>query len=188
MQAESAGLTQLNGRPITSRAGAMGLMQVMPQTWGSMRDQLGLGDNPYDPHDNILAGAGYLKAMYLRFGYPGLFAAYNAGPARYDQHLRTGEPLPCETRAYIALLAQAPAAPDMPPAILSGTRLFFTPGTDKTLPHTETQNPSSDGIRSAPDAVSDAEKTPAVTPARAPVLPPSGGLFVPMTPSPGDRR
>src|SRR3546814_9386866 len=67
----------------------------------------------------------YLRLMYERFGYPGLFAAYNAGPARYAAHLRTGRTLPGETRSYLATLARTPAAPDMPPAIVSGERLFF---------------------------------------------------------------
>ncbi|WP_224761463.1 lytic transglycosylase domain-containing protein [Brevundimonas aurantiaca] len=134
MQAESAGRTHLNGRPITSRAGAMGLMQVMPGTWEAMRRQHGLGSDPHDPRDNILAGAAYLKAMYDRFGYPGLFAAYNAGPARYAEHLRSGRPLPGETRAYIAQLAQAPVASSMPPTILSGTRLFFPLGSAASRP------------------------------------------------------
>src|SRR3546814_155699 len=44
MQAESGGRTTLDGRPITSRAGAMGLMQVMPATYEAMRSQHGLGD------------------------------------------------------------------------------------------------------------------------------------------------
>src|SRR3546814_7071469 len=66
--------------------------------------------------------------MYDRFGYPGLFAAYNAGPARYERHLRTGQALPAETRDYIAQLAKVPATPSMPPAVLSGTRLFFPLG------------------------------------------------------------
>lgn len=126
MKAESAGLTRLNGRPITSRAGAMGLMQVMPDTYAAMRAQHRLGPDPYDPRDNILAGAAYLRALYERFGYPGLFAAYNAGPARYAAYLDASQPLPGETRAYLASLAQAPATPAMPPAILSGARLFFT--------------------------------------------------------------
>jgi len=129
MQAESRGNTQLGGRPITSPAGAMGLMQVMPATWATMRAQYGLGPDPHDPHDNIMAGAAYLRAMYYRFGYPGLFAAYNAGPGRYAEHLRSGKALPGETRAYIAQLAQAPATPAMPPAILTGMRLFFALGT-----------------------------------------------------------
>jgi len=102
MRAESGGQTMLNGRPITSRAGALGLMQLMPATWTAMRAALGLGGNPHDPHDNILAGTAYLRAMYDRFGYPGLFAAYNAGPGRYAAHLASGRALPGETRAYLA--------------------------------------------------------------------------------------
>jgi len=102
MRAESAGKTILNGRPITSRAGAMGLMQLMPGTWAQVRAALRLGADPHDPHDNIVAGAAYLRLMYDRFGYPGLFGAYNAGPARYAEHLATGRTLPGETRAYLA--------------------------------------------------------------------------------------
>jgi len=49
--------------------------------------------------------------MYDRFGYPGLFAAYNAGPSRYAAALRGGRPLPLETRAYVArVTSAAPAA------------------------------------------------------------------------------
>jgi hypothetical protein len=101
MKAESDGRTQLGGAPITSRAGAMGLMQLMPATWSDMRALHGLGGDPYDPHDNILAGAAYLRMMYDRFGYPGLFAAYNAGPRRYADHLAGGVRLPSETIAYL---------------------------------------------------------------------------------------
>lgn len=101
MRAESDGQTMLNGRPIRSRAGAMGLMQLMPGTWAAMRRALGLGSNPDDPRDNILAGAFYLRMMYDRFGSPGLFAAYNAGPGRYAAHLATGGALPRETIAYL---------------------------------------------------------------------------------------
>ena len=98
---ESRGRTTLNSRPITSPAGAMGLMQLMPATWSDIRSRLSLGPDPYAPRDNILAGAFYLRLLYDRFGYPGLFAAYNAGPARYADHLATGRPLPSETRAYL---------------------------------------------------------------------------------------
>ncbi|WP_410468066.1 lytic transglycosylase domain-containing protein [Sphingomonas sp. JC676] len=62
----------LDGRPITSRAGAMGLMQLMPGTWIEMRTVLGLGTDPFDPRDNILAGTCYLGRMYDRFNYPGM--------------------------------------------------------------------------------------------------------------------
>jgi len=107
MRAESAGQTTLNGRPIISRAGAMGLMQLMPGTWAELRAALGLGTNPHNPHDNIVAGAAYLRLMYDRFGYPGLFAAYNAGPARYAAYLATGRTLPGETRAYLTAVGGA---------------------------------------------------------------------------------
>lgn len=100
MQAESAG-----NRRAVSRAGAMGLMQIMPATWAELRARHGLDDDPFDPRDNILAGAAYIRAMYDRFGAPGFLAAYNAGPGRYAQHLATGRPLPRETRAYLRSLA-----------------------------------------------------------------------------------
>lgn len=105
MRAESGGRTTLAGRPIVSHAGAMGLMQLMPGTWSEMRAELGLGRDPHHPRDNILAGTAYLRRMYDRFGYPGLFAAYNAGPARYARHLQTGRRLPAETIAYVANVA-----------------------------------------------------------------------------------
>lgn len=109
MRAESGGMTTVGGRPIVSRAGAMGLMQLMPATWAGMRRRLGLGSDPHDPRDNILAGTFYLRLMYDRFGYAGLFAAYNAGPARYAAHLATGRALPGETRAYLASVGGAPS-------------------------------------------------------------------------------
>lgn len=105
IEAESGGRTMLGGRPITSRAGAMGLMQIMPATWASLRSQYALGSDPHDPRDNIIAGTAYLRAMYDHFGYPGLFAAYNAGPGRYGEYLSRGRPLPRETRDYVAKIA-----------------------------------------------------------------------------------
>lgn len=105
MAAESGGRTQRNGRPVTSRAGAMGLMQVMPDTWAAMRATYGLGSDPFDPRDNIIAGTAYLRLMYDRFGYPGLFAAYNAGPGRYADYLAGRRGLPGETRVYVATIA-----------------------------------------------------------------------------------
>lgn len=107
IRAESDGRTTWLGRPIVSSAGAMGLMQLMPGTWRDMRVLHGLGTDPHDPHDNILAGTAYLRAMYDRFGYPGLFAAYNAGPARYSDHLATRRTLPAETVAYVAKITAA---------------------------------------------------------------------------------
>lgn len=109
MRAESGGRTSVNGSPITSRAGAMGLMQLMPGTWAELRAKHGLGPDPHHPRDNILAGTAYLRAMYDRFGYPGMFAAYNAGPRRFAEHLVTGRPLPAETVAYSAAMGELPS-------------------------------------------------------------------------------
>ena len=88
-----------------SSKGAMGLMQIMPKTWTELRARYGLGADPYDPRDNILAGAAYIRELYDRYGAPGFLAAYNAGPGRYERHLATGRPLPEETQAYVATLA-----------------------------------------------------------------------------------
>ena len=127
MRAESGGQSMLDGRPITSRAGAMGLMQLMPETWAELRDRYALGSNPHDPRDNILAGTAYLRELYARYGYQNLFAAYNAGPARFDEYLIDRRPLPDETRAYLAALGQPSFGPPRPPAVPSGTNLFFAP-------------------------------------------------------------
>lgn len=107
MRAESRGLTVLNGRPIRSSAGAIGLMQLMPETWQAMRDRLALGTDPDDPHDNILAGTCFLRLMYDRFGYPGMFGAYNAGPTVYAAWLAGARRLPSETLDYVRSLSGA---------------------------------------------------------------------------------
>jgi membrane-bound lytic murein transglycosylase B len=88
-----------------SPSGAMGLMQLMPQTWRELRAALSLGDDPFDPHDNIMAGAAYLRAMHDRYGMPGALAAYNAGPGRWEAFQAGTQPLPDETVAYVAALA-----------------------------------------------------------------------------------
>jgi hypothetical protein len=100
--AESAGCESMNGRPTTSAAGAMGLMQLMPATWEQFRQKLTLAADAYDPHDNILAGAAYLRELYGRYGWPGSSAAYHAGPRRYDDYLKRGRPLPEATVEYLA--------------------------------------------------------------------------------------
>lgn len=99
MRVESAGRVQAR-----SSAGAMGLMQIMPGTWQSLRARHGLGSDPYDPRDNIMAGAAYLREMHDRYGEYGMLAAYNAGPGRYEDYRSRGRPLPAETVAYAAKL------------------------------------------------------------------------------------
>ncbi|MEM7397320.1 MAG: lytic transglycosylase domain-containing protein [Pseudomonadota bacterium] len=126
MQAESAG----NARAVSS-AGAMGLMQIMPGTWAELRAAHGFGADPFDRRENILAGAAYLRQMYDQFGAPGFLAAYNAGPGRYAEHLRTGRTLPRETRRYVAALSQelgfSDAAPSQPIRTVSADRWQAAP-------------------------------------------------------------
>lgn len=128
MRAESGGRTRLDGRPITSHAGAMGLMQLMPATWSEMRSAYHLGNDPHDPHDNIIAGTAYLRLMHDRFGYPGMFAAYNAGPGRYARHLATGRALPGETRAYLAAVTGSRRVDHNPPVMKNARTIFFALG------------------------------------------------------------
>jgi len=100
MRVESGG----NSRAV-SRAGAMGLMQIMPATWADLRARHGLGADPFDVRDNVMAGAAYLRAMHDRYGNASaMLAAYNAGPGRYDDYLSRGRPLPPETVGYLARL------------------------------------------------------------------------------------
>ena len=135
LRAESAG----DVRAISS-AGAMGLMQVMPDTWAGLRVRYGLGRDPYDRRDNILAGTAYLREMFDRYGnVAAMLAAYNAGPGRYDEYLATGRTLPAETRAYVAALApilggaaatDPPSSTPPPPPDWREAPMFVTRSTD----------------------------------------------------------
>jgi hypothetical protein len=87
-----------------SPKGALGLMQLMPATWGEIRSRYGLGSDPFDIHDNILAGTAYLRDMLDRYGSSGFLAAYHAGPGRYEKYRDRNRPLPPETQAYVATL------------------------------------------------------------------------------------
>ena len=101
MKVESAGVARA-----LSNKGAMGLMQLMPDTWTMLRQQHGLGDDPYDPRDNILAGASYLRDLHHRYGEGGFLAAYNAGPRRYEEHLSGRRTLPTETIDYVSKVSR----------------------------------------------------------------------------------
>ena len=102
MRQESGGQLYLDGQLITSSAGAMGLMQVMPETYAELRARYGFGADPFEPHDNIMAGAAYMRELYDVYGAPGFLAAYNAGPRRLDDYLTRHRALPDETRRYVA--------------------------------------------------------------------------------------
>ena len=100
MRVESNG----NSRAVSS-AGAMGLMQIMPATWVNLSARYHLGSDPFDPRDNIMAGAAYLREMHDRYGNAAaMLAAYNAGPGRYEDYVASGRPLPRETHTYLAKL------------------------------------------------------------------------------------
>ncbi len=105
MHQESGGHEYRNGEPITSSAGAMGLMQLMPATYADLEGQFDLGSDPFEPHDNIMAGTAYISQMYRKYGAPAFLAAYNAGPQRLDDYLAQGRPLPNETVDYVAAIA-----------------------------------------------------------------------------------
>lgn len=120
MQAESGGDPRA-----TSPKGAMGLMQIMPDTWAQLRARHRLNADPYDPHTNIFAGTAYLRELYERYGYPNLFAAYNAGPRRFVEHLLHGRPLPAETLAYLARLGQPVFDASHTTPAAQGKSLFF---------------------------------------------------------------
>lgn len=105
MRQESGGHEFFNGQPTTSDAGAAGLMQVMPATYAELRGRYGFGDDPYNPHDNILAGTAYIKELYDRYGSPAFLAAYNAGPQRLDDYMAGRSSLPNQTVNYLASVA-----------------------------------------------------------------------------------
>ena len=99
MQIESRG----DPRAVSPK-GAIGLMQIMPATYGSLAARYGLGADPWNVRDNIMAGAAYLRELYDRYGASGFLAAYNAGPGRWEDHLNGVRPLPGETVRYLSRL------------------------------------------------------------------------------------
>lgn len=165
-----------------SAAGALGLMQVMPTTWAGERERYGLGRDPFDPHDNIVAGTAFLSAMRDRYGVGGMLAAYNAGPGRYEDYRLRGRPLPPETVAYVAQLAPMmgdgaatiPGAQPLPdPLAWTRAALFSARGLNAPAARTDgagdaanlpSNGPPSNGASASPTA---------------PTLPPSTGLFIP---------
>ncbi len=127
MRMESGGRTMSSDtQPITSRAGAMGLMQVMPGTYREMRWQYGLGANAYDPHDNVFAGAAYLRWLHAKYGFPAMFAVYNDGPGHFEDRIAHGEALPAETRNYASRIAATLGGGGTAGSALHGRFVKFT--------------------------------------------------------------
>ena len=104
IRVESRGLTHWDGEPVVSAAGAVGLMQVLPDTYAVLSDRHDLGPDPHEPHDNILAGTAYLRLLYDIYGFPGFLGAYNAGPGRYGAHLFHDGELPGQTQIYMTMI------------------------------------------------------------------------------------
>lgn len=108
MVAESGGRTMsAENKPLRSSAGALGIMQLMPDTYKDMRAAYGLGPDPQNPHDNILAGTAFLRRLFLAYGFPMMFSAYNDGPGNLEYRLTHRELLPLETRNYVEDITRA---------------------------------------------------------------------------------
>lgn len=105
MRVESGGREYIDGQLTVSAAGAMGLMQLEPDTYQEMASRYGLGSDPFNPYNNIMAGTAYIHEMYEVYGAPGFLAAYNAGPGRLDSYMNYHTPLPQETTNYVAMIA-----------------------------------------------------------------------------------
>lgn len=170
LRAESAGDPRA-----TSSKGAMGLMQIMPDTWAILRVRYRLGRDPYDPHDNIIAGAAYIRELLDHYGSPGWIAAYNAGPGRYEASL-SGRPLPLETRAYVAIVAPATSNGEAANPIVVATADPLAWTRAPLFIEQPVHKPAADPVPAAQSTI-DAPNAPFVRDVSG-IVPRSGGLFV----------
>lgn len=96
IEVESAGRPQA-----VSHVGALGLMQILPETGRELAQKHGVPwsgpDTLFDPAINVKLGAAYLRELTNRYGDVSIaLAAYNWGPGVIDQRLRDGDTLPSE--------------------------------------------------------------------------------------------
>ena len=120
MRQESGGHQYLHGQLTTSSSGAMGLMQIMPATYEVLRQRYNLGDDPYEPHDNIMAGTALIAELFVKYGSPGFLAAYNSSPRTVDAYLAGRRRLPSQTVMYVASVAPALDGPSSGPLATYG--------------------------------------------------------------------
>lgn len=100
IQAESSGRAS-----VVSPKGAIGTMQIMPETWAEWAPKVG-AKNPNDPEDNKKVGTAYLRSLEKQFGgdIRLTLIAYNWGPGNTQKWLKRGgnyAELPKETRNYL---------------------------------------------------------------------------------------
>jgi hypothetical protein len=157
-----------------SSAGAIGLMQLMPGTWARQRARFALGNDPFDPRDNIMAGTSYLREMYDNYGASGFLAAYNAGPGRYEQYRDDGRPLPAETRAYVAKIEPMLQSGSTPTVVASALTVQSSISSWRQSELFAVRN--DDAVRAAPRSF-----TTDALPAAAAPKPRLDGLFVPVS-------
>ncbi|ACI52536.1 Lytic transglycosylase catalytic [Gluconacetobacter diazotrophicus PA1 5] len=168
-------------RHAVSPKGAMGLMQLMPETWAALRVRYGLGRDPFDPHDNLLAGAAFLREMHDRYGSPGFLAAYNAGPGRYEDYRDRRRPLPAETVAYVAALVPfvGDGVTDGPALVVASDPSSWTQAPLFIMRSASAEPAGRATLKPQPN------DTPTVVAVRdvSAIAPQSGGLFVPVSAS-----
>ncbi|WFU33632.1 lytic transglycosylase domain-containing protein [Bradyrhizobium brasilense] len=166
-----------HGEPrAVSPKGALGLMQLMPKTWADMRARYGLGRDPFDPHDNILAGAAFLRELHDRYGSPGFLVAFNAGPGRYEDFRDRHRPLPAETTAYVAAIVPFVDAERRPePLLLAASSRSSWTWAPLFFGHTDVLSAASPATPNRP-----ADDKPAAVPVHdlSAIAPQSEGLFV----------
>jgi hypothetical protein len=124
--AESNGhQTDAHGHTLTSSAGALGLMQLMPDT----AKQLGV--DPNDPKQNVAGGTAYLKQLYAKYGnWNQALEAYNWGPGKLDDALKHGTLVPSGVVAY-ANDVQARAGAAQPTAQTANVVINGVPAGDE---------------------------------------------------------